>query len=192
MSSKGRVVTGTDGSDFGHRQTVAKHYQISALNKSRLKFCIFLHYILFLVLMCKLLDDILDRLDIFILELQELYIPKPRLWEWLWASSVVLSVFGLSSLRTNNLSSIRFYAIMTFVLSLLPVLYAAVYYFNDLWNFIETRDLSKVKEVWNGLPVALIWYTFLVVALQVHLFQLFFSIKLWFAWNVKKVTKKAN
>ncbi|CAG2122829.1 unnamed protein product, partial [Medioppia subpectinata] len=187
MSSKGRVVAGTDGSDFGHRQRVASHYQISALNKSRLKFCIFFHYLLFVVMMCKLSDDILDRLDIFILELQELYIPKPRLWEWLWASSVVLSLFGLTSFKNNSLSSIRFYAIMTFAMSLCPILYALVYYFNDLWSFMETRDLSKVKEQWNGYPVALIWYTFLVVALQIHFFQLYFSIKLWFAWNVKKV-----
>jgi len=192
MSSKGRVVTGTDGSDFTHRQKVAKHYQISALNKSRLKFCILLHYLLFAILLLKLSDEILDRLDIFILELQELYVPKPKPWEWLWASSVLLTFMGLTSLRSNNLSLIRMYAILTFFLSMCPILYASVYYFNDLWNFIETRDLSQVKEVWSGYPVALIWYAFFIVALQVHFFQLFFAIKLWFAWNVKKVNKKAN
>ena len=140
----------------------------------------------------KLSEDILDRLDIFILELQELYIPKPRVWEWLWASSVLLTFIGLSSIKNNNVSSIRMYAILTFLVSMCPILYAAVYYFNDLWNFIEMRDVSKVKEVWKGYPVALIWYSYLAVALQVHFFQLYFAIKLWFAWNVKKVNKKVN
>ena len=164
----------------------------SALNKSRLKFCILLHYLLFTIMLLKLSEDILDRLDIFILELQELYIPKPKLWEWVWASSVLFTFLGLSSIRSNNLSLIRMYAILTFFVSMCPILYASVYYFNDLWHFIEERNLSKVKEVWNGYPVALIWYSFLVVALQVHFFQLFFAIRLWFAWNIKKVNKKVN
>lgn len=51
----------------------------SALNKSRLKFCIFFHYLLFFVLLGKLSADILDKLDIFILEIEELRVPKP-LW----------------------------------------------------------------------------------------------------------------
>ena len=51
----------------------------SALNKSRLKFCIFFHYLLFFVMLGKLSADILDKLDIFILEIEELRVPKP-LW----------------------------------------------------------------------------------------------------------------
>ncbi len=164
----------------------------SALNKTRLKFCVFLHYLLFIAMCCKLAEDVLDRLDVFILELEELYIPKPRLWEWLWSSSIIFSFFGLTAIRNNNIFSMKFYVLMTFLLSICPTIYAALYYFNDLWNFIETRDLSKVSEVWNGYPVALVWYSFLVVAIQIHFFQLFFAIKLIFAWNVKRVVKKTN
>lgn len=51
----------------------------SALNKSRLKICIFFHYLLFFVMLAKLSADILDKLDIFILEIEELRVPKP-LW----------------------------------------------------------------------------------------------------------------
>lgn len=143
--------------------------------------------------MCvKLAEDILDRLDIFILELEELYIPKPRLWEWLWTSSLLVSFVGLSAIKKNNVSMMKFYGIATFFLSLCPILYAGVYYFNDLWEFAESRDLSRVAEVWQGFPVALIWYAFIVVALQTHFFQLFFAIKLIFAWNIKRGTKKTN
>lgn len=48
----------------------------SALNKSRLKHCIFFHYLLFFVMLAKLSADILDKLDIFILEIEELRIPQ--------------------------------------------------------------------------------------------------------------------
>jgi hypothetical protein len=70
------MVAGTDGSDFSHRQRVAAHYQISSVNKNRLKSCIFFHYVLFFVMLAKLSADILDRLDIFILEIEELHVPK--------------------------------------------------------------------------------------------------------------------
>jgi len=48
----------------------------SATNKSRLKYCIFFHYLLFFVMLAKLSADILDYLDIFILEIEELQIPQ--------------------------------------------------------------------------------------------------------------------
>jgi len=77
MASRGGpMVAGTDGSDFSHRQRVAAHYQISSVNKNRLKSCIFFHYVLFFVMLAKLSADILDRLDIFILEIEELHVPK--------------------------------------------------------------------------------------------------------------------
>lgn len=50
----------------------------SAQNKSRLKYCIFFHYLLFFAMLAKLSADILDRLDIFILEIEELQVPKVR------------------------------------------------------------------------------------------------------------------
>lgn len=46
------------------------------MNKSRLKYCIFFHYLLFFVMLAKLSADILDHLDIFILEIEELQIPQ--------------------------------------------------------------------------------------------------------------------
>ena len=48
----------------------------SALSKSRLKACLFLHILLFFLLLTKLSADIFDRLDIFILEIEELEVPK--------------------------------------------------------------------------------------------------------------------
>lgn len=55
--------------------TTMLFYDSSALNKSRLKYCVFFHHALFLVMLAKLSADILDKLDIFILEIEELQIP---------------------------------------------------------------------------------------------------------------------
>lgn len=49
---------------------------LSALNKSRLKHSIFFHYLLFFIMLAKLSADILDKLDVFILEIEELQIPQ--------------------------------------------------------------------------------------------------------------------
>lgn len=54
-------------------------FSISALSKSRLKVCLFFHILLFFLLLAKLSADIFDRLDIFILEIEELEIPKVAL-----------------------------------------------------------------------------------------------------------------
>ncbi|KAI1301673.1 Protein jagunal [Halotydeus destructor] len=185
-SRNGPIATGTDGTDFLHRQRVASHYQVSAVNKSRLKFCIYLHYVLFLVMLAKLSPDLLDRLDIFVLEIEELFIPKPNLWEWIWASSILFTWTGFKAIRKNNVTSMKIYAVMNFVLSMCPILYALGYYFGDVWEFMESRDISKIEEVWQGYPVGIIWYAFLTVSSQVHLFQLIFSFKLIRSWTIRK------
>ena len=48
----------------------------SSQNKSRLKSSIIIHCLLFVVMALKLLPEVLDKLDIFILEIEELLIPK--------------------------------------------------------------------------------------------------------------------
>ncbi len=48
----------------------------SAQSKSRLKACLFFHTLLFFLMLAKLSADIFDRLDIFIMELEELEVPK--------------------------------------------------------------------------------------------------------------------
>ena len=57
----------------------------------------------------KLLPDILDRLDIFILEIEELQVPKPQLWEHLWCLSIIVTFFGLSAIKKNKINVINQY-----------------------------------------------------------------------------------
>lgn len=137
-------------------------------------------------MLLKLLEDIFDRLDIFILELEELYIPKPRIWEWMWFSSLALTWIGAKASQRSQSQGMKIYAALTTVLALGPVIYALTYYFSDFYSFVDSRDISTVQEVWRGYPVALLWYAFLLPALQVHLFQLYCAVTLIKCWTIKK------
>ena len=51
-------------------------YFYSSKNKTRLKTCIGFHFMLFVLMALKLLPEVLDKLDVFVLEIEELLIPK--------------------------------------------------------------------------------------------------------------------
>ncbi|XP_014258734.1 protein jagunal [Cimex lectularius] len=191
MASRGGpTVAGTDGMDFLHRQRVAAQYQISAHNKSRLKYCIFFHYLLFFAMVAKLSSDILDKLDIFILEIEELQVPKPLLWEYLWCVSILLTFVGLAAARKNKVSIMQKYMIGTGVFGLLPVLYAMFYYFPDVWHYVSTGEKDEIL-LWQDYPYGILWYVFIFGALQVHSFSLYFANSLLTAWK-SRGTKKGD
>ncbi|XP_046669937.1 protein jagunal [Homalodisca vitripennis] len=190
MASKGGpMVLGTDGTDFAHRQRVAAQYQTSAQNKSRLKYCIFFHYLLFFAMLAKLSADILDRLDIFILDIEELQVPKPLLWEYIWCISLLLSFLGLAAVRKNRIKAMKRYMIGIGLFGFGPILYAAVYYFSEAWQYISTGDMEDLT-LWQGYPYALLWYAFIILALQVHSFSLFFAKNLLVAWAARGTKKE--
>ncbi|KAF4525080.1 hypothetical protein B566_EDAN015959 [Ephemera danica] len=190
MASRGgAMVTGTDGSDFAHRQRVAIHYQASAINKTRLKYCIFFHYLLFFAMLAKLSADILDRLDIFILEIEELQVPKPLWWEYAWCVSLALSFWGLAAARRNRVSTMQRYMAGIGLFGVGPLLYGAIYYFSEAWSYISTGKKDNLF-VWQGYPYAILWYAFIMPALQVHSFSLLFAWKLIQAWRSRGAKKE--
>lgn len=191
MASKGGpIALGTDGADFVHRQRVAAQYQISALNKSRLKYCIFFHYLLFFAMLAKLSADILDRLDIFILEIEELQIPEPLWWEYIWCISLLLSFLGLAAVRKNRIKTMKQYMMGIIVFGFGPLLYAAVYYFTEVLEYLSDGETEEI-QMWQGYPYALLWYGFMLLAMQVHFFSLYFAWNLVTAWKARG-TKKVD
>lgn len=169
---------------YSSRNLYIFSFFFSALYKSRLRSCIFLHVVLFLVMLAKLSEDILDRMDIFVLELQELFIPKPLAWEWLWSSSIIAAFMGLNALSRNRIHALTSYAAATLVLGVFPVLGAAVYFFSDVSEYAEKKNEANVEK-WRGFPVAVYWYGFIMIALQVHLFSIYFAAKLIKIWRLK-------
>ncbi|KAK7603770.1 hypothetical protein V9T40_003769 [Parthenolecanium corni] len=190
MASKGSgpIPSGTDGNDHVFRQRIAEQYLISAQNKSRLKFCIFYHFLLFCIMMAKLSADILDRFDIFVLEIEELEIPKPLLWEYLWCLSVFVSFFALSAVKKNRIQSIRRYMYLITIFGFGPIIYGAVYYFRDVWTYVSSGSTENIM-LWQGQPYGLLWYAFIALAVQIHLFSLYFSNNLLEAWLARGMKK---
>lgn len=116
------------------------------LNKSRLKYCIFFHALLFFVMLAKLISDILDRLDIFVLEIEELEVPAPLWWEYIWLASVLTSFVGLAAARANKIRDMQKYMISLGVFGILPLIYCFVYYFGDVWEYLTLEDKSELEE----------------------------------------------
>ena len=62
--------------DINISQSNSDENHFSEVNKNRLKWAISIHFYLLFLMLTKLSPDILDRLDIFVLELEELFVPK--------------------------------------------------------------------------------------------------------------------
>ncbi|XP_043225240.1 protein jagunal-like [Amphibalanus amphitrite] len=189
-SMNGPTVMGTDGRDFLHRERVASQYKVSAQTKTRLKCCLFFHLLLAIVMLLKLLPDILDKLNIFILEVEELEMPQPVKWEYLWTFSILYSIFALSACRKNSSFLLQVYIGGVVALGLAPVVFAFFFYLPEAYEFVSTGS-AEGQRVWQGFPYSMVNMAFLLVALQVHIFSLFFSSRLLTAWKVRG-TKKAQ
>ncbi|XP_076060201.1 jagunal isoform X2 [Oratosquilla oratoria] len=199
-SRDGPMVTGTDGADFLHRESVAAHYQISitwppnkpvseiALNKSRLRKCVFAHLLLALLMLIKLTPDFLDRLDIFILEIEELEVPQPLKWEYIWVCGSVASFLGLSAIRKNKVRLLQIYFGLINLFSTVPILLASMVFFTEFWKYCTDEDPQGL-QMWQGYPLAVLWYGFILAAMQVHIFTLIFSWKLMDAWKARGAAK---
>ncbi|XP_018021196.1 protein jagunal isoform X2 [Hyalella azteca] len=199
-SKRGPTVEGTDGTDFVHRERVATHYQISewtlkkpvsphVLNKSRLRKCIFCHLLLALLMLTKLMPDIFDRLDIFILEIEELEVPVPHKWEYIWLLGSIASFLGLSAIKKNRSILLQVYFVLINLLSTVPVLLATMINFSEFWTFCTADDVDKVA-MWQGYPVSGLWYIFLLLAMQVHVFTLLFAWRLIVVWKDRSTKKQ--
>lgn len=121
-------------------------------------------------MLAKLSADILDKLDIFILEIEELRIPQvckrtappqsstmynfaffpilqPLLWEYLWCISLVLSFFGLDAIRKNKVTPMRNYMIGLISFGFLPLFYALIYYLSDVWTYLTFEEDDELDDI---------------------------------------------
>jgi len=183
-SRRGPLVDGTDGSDFGHREKVATHYQISVASKNFLRKGIFVHLLLGTLMVLKLVPYLLDSLNIFILHLEELEIPEPLTWELWWLVGCCSSFVGLNAIKKNNSTLLQAYIGMINLLSTVPVVLALMTHSADFYTFCSSDDPDNIAR-WRGYPLAVLWYVFLAVAVQVHVFSLYYAFRLLGAWKTR-------
>lgn len=132
-------------------------------------------------MLAKLSADILDKLDIFILEIEELRVPKPLWqvfkfciifrfnfklilyvncrWEYVWCVSVILSFIGLSAARSNNVLNMQKYMIGVVVFGLFPVFYCLVFYMRDVMDYLQLDEDTDLEDtdikIWQVIKVPL-------------------------------------
>lgn len=97
-------------------------------------------------MLAKLSADILDRLDIFILEIEELQVPPPLWWEYFWCTSILMSFIGLSAAKGNSIRNMKKYIIGLTVTALLPLLYCAIYYFPDIVDYMSLDEETDIEK----------------------------------------------
>lgn len=97
-------------------------------------------------MLAKLSSDILDRLDIFILEIEELQVPAPLWWEYIWCTSILMSFIGLSAAKGNKIKDMKKYIIGIVVTALLPLLYCSIYYLSDILEYINLDEETDIED----------------------------------------------
>ena len=97
-------------------------------------------------MLAKLSADILDRLDIFILEIEELEIPSPLWWEYVWSLSIFISFIGLSAVRGNIIRKMQKYLIGIVLVGILPLVYCFLYYFSDVLDYMTAETGADLDE----------------------------------------------
>lgn len=136
---------------------------------------------------------------------------QPLWWEYIWCISLILSFLGLDAIKKNRVAPMRHYMFGLILFGFFPLVYAIIYYFSDVWTYLTLEDeelenihMWQVKinnmlihinylihcfNIFQEYPYGLLWYAFILLALQVHSFSLYFAWNLITAWR-SKGTKK--
>jgi len=187
-SREGPRPEGSDGTDFQHRERVASHYETSAAYKLRMRYVIYLHLLLVVLMVFRLTAGLCLVFNVQPPRVvQELEMPPAQMWEFVWLMSAIPSFFGLVALRRNRAFLVQQYLIGTVVFGLGPVFCGIVSMLGDLLEYWDTRE---TKATFFGFPAVLLWNMFLVIALQVHVFGLWFAWTLMGAWKSRGTAKK--
>ncbi|CAD5208985.1 unnamed protein product [Bursaphelenchus xylophilus] len=190
MSSRtGPRATGTDGSDFSHRQRVSQSIKLSVQYKWNLKMLFGLHSLVLLAMWTKVGSEFAIReLGFKSKFFEKLDLPTAYPWEYVWCSSVVCIILGLLSFRHNkgNLLRIEYYS--QFFLGILPCSVGLGSLLPELIDYIFNMESSRTPTFNGHFPMVIIWYIFFLIAFQIHIFAIYFTYHLLGSWerDVKK------
>ena len=155
-----------------------------------MKFNIFLHAFLFVLMLLRLSTRLFVMCSIRPPSiLQRLKFPKVFMWEYLWLVSIQASILAYIAIRRNRAFLLKQYVLGTFVFGLGPVLYAAYDLSDDFTDYWKDR---KVTVTFLGFPMVLIWMMFIAICIQVHGFGIYFAAQLIRAWQSKGEPKKRS
>ncbi|CAM5125338.1 unnamed protein product [Eretmochelys imbricata] len=179
-SRAGPRAEGTDGSDYQHRERVASHYQMSVALKSEIKKLIYVQVAIWLLLLAQMCVGHLKLLP-------HDQVAMPYQWEYPYLLSIIPSLFGLMSFPRNNISYLVLSMISTGLFSVAPLIYGSMEMFPMAQQLYRH---GKAYRFIFGVSAVSAMYLLLVVAAQVHGWQLYYSKKLLDSWFASTQEKK--
>lgn len=71
------------------------------------------------------------------LEIEELHVPVPLWWEYVWCVSTLATFVGLWATKRNRIRAMQQYMAGIVVFGFVPLIYCIVYYFNDVLGYMS-------------------------------------------------------
>jgi hypothetical protein len=176
MLDKQRTI-GTHANSISSKDRIVEHYALNTQTKVRLQWLIYAHFLLACLVVCQLMTYHLSLVTV-------ISIPRPHLWQYIWLVSLVPSIVGLMSMKSNNpfLMRIFFRGTITFGLAIITT--TIVLNLNELFNYKRlkvTRQFSP--PTFLGLPLLILWYIFLIITVEIHAFSLYMAHSLLNTWQ---------
>jgi len=166
------MVEGTDGGDHLFRERVANQYQVSAKNKSRLKFFVFVHWMMGGIHILRLLPaDMLPLPPT----------PPPVELEYLWLASLPLTLIAMSACRKSKVGGLSVFQFGITGSGICVLLMTLFFNMPDTTQYLLTGS-TKGLALWNGLPFSVVWSGFCILCIIVHILEIWVARTLMAAW----------
>lgn len=114
-------------------------------------------------------------------------VAMPYQWEYPYLLSIVPSLLGLFSFPRNNISYLVLSMISMGLFSIAPLIYGSMEMFPAAQQLYRH---GKAYRFLFGFPAVSVMYLVLVLAVQVHAWQLYYSKKLLDSWFTSTQEKK--
>ncbi|XP_061926641.1 protein jagunal homolog 1-A-like [Entelurus aequoreus] len=171
----------TNGSDFKHREKVAPQYQMSASLKSEVRRLNIVHLLIWLLVAAQV---VVSHLNLVPHET----VSMPYQWEYPYLLSAVPLLCSSLSLPRNNISYLVLSMISGGLFSVAPLIYGG------MEMFPVAQQLYRHDKAYRfifGFSAVTVMYLVMVVAVQVHAWQLYYMKKLLDSWfNATQEKKK--
>ncbi|XP_023322803.1 protein jagunal [Eurytemora carolleeae] len=171
-SRSGKMVDGTDGTDYQHRERVAAQYQVSAKNKSRLKLFVFIHWLMGGIHILRLLPSDILPLPPF---------PAPTEIDYAWLISLPFTLVAVSACRKSKPGGLNVFQFAILGVGICPLLITLFFCSPDVLQVIVSGS-TKGLFMWNGYPFGLMWSMFCVFCVLVHIAEIAVARTLMAAW----------
>ncbi|XP_028655766.1 protein jagunal homolog 1-A isoform X1 [Erpetoichthys calabaricus] len=179
-SRAGPRATGTDGSDYRHREKVASHYQMSVSLKSEIRKLNFAHVFIWLLVAAQVVVSYLKLVSHDV-------VATPYQWEYPYLLSIIPCIFSFISFPRNNISYLVISMISAGLFCIAPLIYGSMEMFPVAQQLYRH---GKAYRFIFGFSAVSVMYLVMVIAVQVHAWQIYYSKKLLDSWFTSTQERK--